>query len=259
MKMYLFEMEIVKENEDFYDIQVKDSDDVAILQFNPETKCLRFLNNNKTSKYLMNNEYQFRKLLHNKRKDSYYVGFKLKFAFRDKKDVASFNDRSNIVVLDKRNDKYDSFVIRSTEENIPTIYTDGSYNENLGTGGYGILIERTNGECEMFSGRTEIKGSSQVELITCIKALKILKDEIKIRIVTDSQYVRKGLTEWILYWKLNSWKTANGEDVKNKELWIEFDKITEGKYIEFLWVKGHSGHEQNTICDREAKKAILSE
>ncbi|MCT4634144.1 MAG: ribonuclease HI [Firmicutes bacterium] len=253
MKMDILKMEIKNQRNGYYEIQISKNDERTIVKFNPIEKNLQFIQANKLSKYLKENEYQFRKLLHNKRIDTYYIGFKLTFAFRDKKDVASFNDRSNIVVLDKRDGQYESYVIKSSVENIPTIYTDGSYNENTKTGGYGIVIEKTNGDCEVFSGRTTVKGSSQVELESCIKAIELLEDVMKIRIVTDSQYVRKGLTEWTPYWKLNDWKTANGEDVKNKELWMRFDKVTAGKYIEFLWVKGHSGHEKNTECDRLAR------
>lgn len=90
--------------------------------------------------------------------------------------------------------------------------------------------------------------------INNIKSLEILANEKQLRIVTDSQYVRKGITEWIFYWKLNGWLTANGRQVRNIEFWKKFDRLTENKYIEFQRVKSHSGHFENTICDLYAKE-----
>jgi len=86
-----------------------------------------------------------------------------------------------------------------------------------------------------------------------IEGLKKTQHIENLRIISDSRYVIKGLTEWVFNWKLNDWHTAQGEKVKNIEYWQEFDKLTENKYIEFEWVKGHSSQYENSICDFYAK------
>lgn len=256
MKMILFVMEIISEIDNNYKIKIDNEAEHSHVQFNPSTKELIFLDNNSLTNYLKTNEYQLRKMLHNKRPNTYFVGFKLKFAFRDKKDVAAFNDRSKIVVLDKRNEISDSYVVDNGIEKIYKIYTDASFLEKKNIGAYALIIEDLNGNYKIYSEKAYESGSSQTELYAAMKGLEILKDIEKIRIVTDSQYVRKGLTEWILYWKLNGWKTVNGETVKNIENWLKFDKLTQGKYIEFQWVKGHSNHFENTLCDMYAKDMV---
>ncbi|WMJ81893.1 ribonuclease H [Clostridium sp. MB40-C1] len=255
MKMLIFSMEIIEEINENYKIKIEGQQGHAHVLFSPKTKKLEFGENNEMSKYLKENEYQFRKILHNKRHDTFYKGFKLTFAFRDKKDVAAFNDRSKIVVLDKRHNKVDSYVLDEGEKDIYKIFTDGTFLEKKNSGAYAIIIEDIHHNYSVHTEKTDIKGSSQIELCAAIKGIELIKDVDKICIITDSQYVRKGLTEWVMCWKLNGWKTANGENVKNIENWIKFDKLTEGKYIEFHWVKGHSNHFENTLCDIYARES----
>ena len=88
-----------------------------------------------------------------------------------------------------------------------------------------------------------------------IKGLENTKEQNKIRIITDSRYIIKGLTQWIFNWKLNNWHTVQGEKAKNIEYWKQFDKLSEGKYIEFEWVKAHSNQFENSLCDFYAKQA----
>ncbi|MCY6369982.1 ribonuclease H family protein [Clostridium ganghwense] len=262
MKMFIFLMEIIEEVNGYFKIRIttdNKEENYTDISFNPDEKKLEFLNQDRVGEYLKQNEYQLRKILHNKRKDTFFVGFKVKIVLRDEKDVAAFNDRSKIVVLDKRNGQNDSFVVDDGEERIYKIYTDGSFMEKYNRGAYTVLIQDLKGNYDIYSEKTEIKSSSLIELMAAIKGLKVLNNVKKIRIITDSQYVRKGLTEWIVNWKLNDWNTANGEKAKNIEYWKEFDKITENKYIEFQWVKGHSGHFENSLCDIYAREQAKKE
>ncbi|MCY6485016.1 ribonuclease HI [Clostridium aestuarii] len=257
MKMFVFFMEIVDEINNDFRIRITEDKKQGLyteIVFNPNKKELRFLSEDKLETYLKQNEYQLRKILHNKRKNTFYKGFKLKFALRDEKDVAAFNDRSKIVVLDKRNGSNESYVVDKGEEIIHKIYTDGSFMEKLDIGAYAVLVEDLEGKYKIYSQKTEAKSSSLIELMAAIRGLKVLKSIEKVRIITDSQYVRKGLTEWIVNWKINNWNTANGEKAKNIEYWNEFDELTKNKYIEFEWVKGHSGHFENSLCDIYARE-----
>ena len=95
-----------------------------------------------------------------------------------------------------------------------------------------------------------------MELKATIEALKAIKHPSKIKLYTDSQYVKNGITEWIINWKKNGWKTANKKSVSNKELWVELDKNVNLHFIEWFWVKGHSGNHYNEIADKLAVTAM---
>lgn len=255
MKMLLFTMEIIDVHNNMYKIKMGNEIESSLIEFDPIKKELHFISDNSLSDVLKNNEYQLRKMLHNKRVDTYRVGFNVKLVIREDKDVAAFNDRSKILVLDKRDYKYDSYAIdeKNAEKYIYKIYTDASYFEKKNHGGFAFIIEDLKGNYNLYTEKVREMGSSQAELEAAIKALEILKDIEKIRIITDSQYVRKGLTEWLPVWKLNDFKTMNGEPAKNIEKWLSFDKACNEKYIEFQWVKGHSDHFENSLCDMYAR------
>ena len=134
------------------------------------------------------------------------------------------------------------------------IYTDGSCLENPGNGGWAAIIIDD-------EKKTQIKGSkknttnNQMELLAPIEALKKIPKGSKVQIFTDSKYVKSGITEWIYSWKKNGWKTANKQDVKNKDLWTELDILANEFEISWNWVKAHSTDELNNEVDLIAKEA----
>lgn len=256
LKMQILRMEIVDIKEQDYIINIFKGEELSKISFNPNEKKLEFMTQNTLSLYLKENEYQLRKILHNKRVDTYFLGFNLGFVLRNNKDVAGFNDKNKIVVLDKRNNLENSYVIDEGEKNIDQIYIDGSYADRRRKGAFTIIIKDNKGDYKSYIEECLEVGSSQTELRAAIKGVELLRNIEKIRIITDSQYVRKGLTEWVMCWKRNGWKTANGEKVKNIDNWKEFDELSNGKYIEFQWVKAHSNHFENTLCDLYAKKKL---
>jgi ribonuclease HI len=254
MDFVILNMNIISQAGSYFTIEITDKNDKSLILFNPLLKELSFLDSSTLTKYLKNNEYILRKMLHNKRIDTYYLGFSLKFCIQKDKDVAAFNDRSKLVVLDRRNNSEKSYVIDKGEESIYKVYTDASYFEKKKSGAVAFIIEDLAGNYILHKEKIDEVGSSQAELLAAIRAVEELKSIEKIRIITDSQYVRKGLTEWTPCWKLNDWKTVNGESVKNIDIWLRFDSACQGKYIEFQWVKGHSDHFENTLCDLYAKE-----
>ena len=136
------------------------------------------------------------------------------------------------------------------------IYTDGSCIGNPGPGGWAAII--LNGDKQsIISGKKKNTTNNQMELMAAIKALVFLKKKQKIRIYTDSNYVKEGITSWIKIWEKNNWKTANKKKVKNVELWIKLNTLSNFHDIEWLWVKGHSGDPMNNMVDKLAKKAAL--
>ena len=255
MDMLCYEMEIIAQNLDFYRIKIADDSNYINIEYNPYTKEMIFPKDSMKVNGLLENKEQLKMLFKNKRSDTFYPGFKLRFSLRNKKDIKSYNNINNIIVLDKRKNPQEIYIVDSGMEEIHEVFIDGCYLEELGVGGYSIIIKCPKGTYTSYSYGTHQDSSSLIELIAAIKAMEILKACHKLRIVTDSQYVRKGLTEWIVNWKLNDWKTINGLKAKNIRYWKQFDKLTDGKYIEFQWVKAHSNQFENTLCDLMAKDA----
>ena len=137
-----------------------------------------------------------------------------------------------------------------------TIYTDGSCVGNPGPGGWAAIILNGNNQ-DIISGKKKNTTNNQMELMAAIKALVFFKKKQKIRIFTDSNYVKEGITNWIKIWEKNNWKTANKKKVKNVELWIKLNTLSNFHDIEWQWVKGHSGDPMNNMVDKLAKKAAL--
>ena len=136
------------------------------------------------------------------------------------------------------------------------IYTDGSCIGNPGSGGWAVII--LNGDKQdIISGRKKNTTNNQMELMAAIKALVFLKKKQKIRIYTDSNYVKEGITNWIKIWEKNNWKTANKKKVKNIELWKKLKTLSNFHDIEWKWVKAHSGDPMNNMVDKLARKAAL--
>ena len=138
-----------------------------------------------------------------------------------------------------------------------TIYTDGSCLTNPGNGGWAAIIN-TNNRIKKISGNEKNTTNNRMELLAPIKALKGIKTDSKIKVYTDSQYVKNGITEWINIWLTNNWKTSKKEDVKNKDLWIELYNLTKSFNIQWIWVKAHDGNSLNEEVDLLAKRAANS-
>tara|TARA_B100000427_G_C15052894_1_gene396360 strand:+ start:88 stop:513 length:426 start_codon:yes stop_codon:yes gene_type:complete len=136
------------------------------------------------------------------------------------------------------------------------IYTDGSCLENPGNGGWAAIINN-NGKIEKISGNEKNTTNNRMELLATINALKKIKSNNEIKIYTDSQYVKLGITEWINTWIKNKWQTSKKEEVKNKDLWIELYDLNNSLNIKWNWIKAHSGNVLNEEVDLLAKKAAL--
>ena len=135
------------------------------------------------------------------------------------------------------------------------IYTDGACRGNPGPGGWGAILIYESYRKEIHGGSL-LTTNNIMELMAVIEALKIIKFTSKIIVTTDSKYVKDGITKWIFNWKQKNWKTANKKPVKNKDLWIELDNLVNKHSIQWEWVKGHSGHEENERADTLANQGI---
>lgn len=140
-------------------------------------------------------------------------------------------------------------------EVVTDIYADGGCRGNPGPGGWGVLLQSGATEKELWGGETSTT-NNRMELVAVIRAIEALKRPAKIRVHTDSQYVQKGISEWIHNWKRNGWKTSDRKPVKNADLWQILDILTKPHEIEWVWVKGHAGNPGNERADRLANRGI---
>lgn len=135
------------------------------------------------------------------------------------------------------------------------IFTDGACRGNPGPGGWGALLRFGTVEKSLYGGEGNTT-NNRMELMAAISGLAALKESCQVVITTDSQYVRKGITEWIPSWKRNGWRTAAKEPVKNADLWQRLDEQNQRHQVEWRWIKGHSGHRENDLADALANRAI---
>lgn len=137
------------------------------------------------------------------------------------------------------------------------IYTDGACKGNPGVGGWGALLRSGGHAREIFGGEPQTT-NNRMELTAVIRALEALKRESEVRVHTDSKYVQQGISEWIHSWKKRGWKTADKKPVKNEDLWRQLDALATKHRIEWLWVKGHAGHDGNERADALANQGVES-
>ncbi|HRO60653.1 MAG TPA: ribonuclease HI [Burkholderiaceae bacterium] len=135
------------------------------------------------------------------------------------------------------------------------IYTDGACKGNPGPGGWGALLRYGEHERELFGGESATT-NNRMELTAVIEALRALKRPSQVVVHTDSQYVQKGVTEWLRNWKQRGWKTADRKPVKNEDLWRALDTLLTSHQISWRWVRGHSGHPENERADALANRGV---
>lgn len=133
------------------------------------------------------------------------------------------------------------------------LFADGSCLGNPGPGGFAYILRDSHGEERVFSGGEASTTNNRMELQAVIHGLQQLPARTQVRVVTDSQYVIKGMTEWIAGWKARGWKNSKKEPVKNRELWEQLDKVVSERHVSWEWVEGHSGHPENERCDEMAR------
>jgi ribonuclease HI len=135
------------------------------------------------------------------------------------------------------------------------IFTDGACSGNPGPGGWGALLRYRGREKELAGGEPDTT-NNRMELMAVIAALEALKRPSPVRLVTDSAYVKNGITQWVPRWKANGWRTADKKPVKNQDLWERLDRAQAAHTIDWQWVKGHAGHDENERVDELARRQI---
>jgi len=135
------------------------------------------------------------------------------------------------------------------------IFTDGACRGNPGPGGWGVLLRYGSREKTFLGGERETT-NNRMELTAAIQALKLLREPCQVELYTDSQYLQKGITEWLSGWKKRNWKKADKKPVKNADLWQALDESASKHQVTWHWVKAHNGHRENEMADALANQAI---
>lgn len=143
------------------------------------------------------------------------------------------------------------------QENWVEIFSDGACSGNPGPGGWGTIL-RCGGHVKELSGYEPETTNNRMELSGAIAGLEALKRPCKVSLTTDSEYVKKGMTEWVDGWVARGWKTAGKKPVANRDLWERLVALTRDHQVEWHWVRGHAGHAENERCDALARAAITA-
>jgi len=140
-------------------------------------------------------------------------------------------------------------------DDVVYIFTDGACRGNPGPGGWGAVLRFGGRERDLYGGEPETT-NNRMELMAAIRALEALKRPCRVELLTDSQYVKQGITSWLPGWKRRGWRAASGQPVKNQDLWEQLDAQAQRHRVEWFWVRGHTGHPENERADRLANQAI---
>ena len=136
------------------------------------------------------------------------------------------------------------------------IYTDGACSGNPCPGGWGAVIFDENKKQIIISGKEIMTTNNRMELLAPIMAIKRIKEKSEITVYTDSTYLKNGITDWIKKWEKNGWKNSSNQPIKNKDLWLELNKLSSEHKVSWNWVEGHSNNEFNNLADKLATEAI---
>lgn len=140
-------------------------------------------------------------------------------------------------------------------EDIVEIYTDGACKGNPGVGGWGALLQIMGKERELCGGEAHTT-NNRMELLAAIRALEALKRPCRVVLHTDSKYVQQGISVWVHNWKQRGWKTTDKKPVKNEDLWRTLDELANKHHVQWVWIKGHAGHDGNERADELANRGI---
>lgn len=148
-----------------------------------------------------------------------------------------------------------SDTVNENEAKVVDVYSDGACKGNPGIGGWGVLLRYGEVEKRLCGGARDTT-NNRMELMAVIEGLKSLNQACRVRVHTDSQYVQKGISEWLPNWVRRGWKTASGGAVKNQDLWRALAEQAARHQVEWFWVKGHAGHPGNEIADALANEGV---
>ncbi|MCF8358312.1 MAG: ribonuclease HI [Prolixibacteraceae bacterium] len=233
--------------------QISNTRETALLEYAAENGSLFFEQENGLAEVIRRNHFQFEKIMRSAIKGNIKVGQIINAVFIEGFTFLNDADFNKVIRVDRRNEKLHIIKAEQATPGIHKIYADGSFTEKSGKSGYGGFIETPDGKQELFCQSFEKGSSNLMELLAVTDGLERLTHVKKVQVNTDSRFVIRGLAQWVHFWRHNNWQTAYGCNVKYAKQWQHIDRLCEGKFLEFIWIKGHSGHELQSFCDELAK------
>lgn len=234
---------------------ISDNTENLRLIFSPENETIGFTSHNYLADIVRKNQFQFNKVMRSAVKGNISPGQTIHCVFLEGFNFLDNSDYSRFIVMDRRDGKLE---ISANEDEMGAshkIYADGSFAGNTKQSGYGGFIEYPDGNREIFSESFDDGNSNLMELLAVTEGLQRLKHVTRIQVNTDSRFVIRGLVQWVHFWKHNNWQTAYDSTVKFEKQWQIVDQLCEGKIVEFKWIKGHSGHEEQDFCHQLAQQS----
>jgi len=232
---------------------VNKREEVSVI-YNKDNDKFTYNNQNELSKIINDNKLQLKKILHSALKGKQITNHPIHFGFIKGFPFINSHDFNHYIQVDRRNNGLDIQVRKKETNNIYKIFADGSYSKNEEQSGFAGIIEDEKGNQQVFQECLPVKSSNLIELLAVTEGLKRLIHIDKIQVNTDSRYVIRGLIQWVHFWKLNNWHTAQGNKVKYASHWQQIDKLSDNKLIELKWIKGHSGDVNHSYCHQMAKQ-----
>ncbi|MCG8578941.1 MAG: ribonuclease HI [Bacteroidales bacterium] len=224
------------------------------LRYHPATKELTIENNNNLASIIKKNRFQLEKVLNSALKGRIAAGQSINCVFIE--DFPFLNDGqfNQFIRIDRRNKQLAISASKTSKGTFHKLYTDGSYVCETGSSAYAGLTEAPNGKQEIFSRGFKQGSSNLMELLAVIDGMQQLHSVSRIQLFTDSRFVIRGLAQWIYFWEHNNWQTSFGEKVKFAHHWQHLHKLCDGKLTELKWIKGHSGHIEQSFCHNLARQ-----
>lgn len=244
-------------NEYNIEFTIKNKQEQTSLKYNRINEIFYFDKQNELSKTILENQFQLKKIIHSALKGKPGTGQTIHFAFIKGFPFVNNQDFSHYIQVDRRNKHLKIKVKKNGTKNTYKIYADGSYSQNTKQASYAGFVEDEKGNRQLYQASTPYKSSNLMELLAISEGLKRLANIEKIQVNTDSRFVIRGLVQWIYFWKLNDWHTAQGKKVKFIKHWQEVDQLTQGKVLEIKWIKAHSGNVNHNLCHQMAKQIAI--
>jgi ribonuclease HI len=232
---------------------VQDDRKKISVRYNRLNGHFSFDDHNELSETILENQFQLKKIIHSALKGKQPDGRTIQFSFIKDFPFMRNNDFYCYIQVDRRYNDFDIQVKKDETKNIHKLFTDGSYAHDREQSGYAGIIEDPGGNRQIFHASSTVKSSNLIELLAISEGLERLMHVDKIQVNTDSRFVIRGLAQWIYFWKLNNWHTAQGTGVKFVRHWQRLDRLCEGKFLELKWIKAHSGNSNHTLCHQMAK------
>lgn len=215
---------------------------------------ITFNKENQLATIIRKNRHQFEKVIRSAIKGNIKVGQIISCVFIEDFNFLSDSDFSKFIRVDKRSGKLDITTSDSGSRDIHKIYGDGSFLSETKKSGYGGFTEDSDGKQEIFFQSFDDGSSNLMELLAITEGLERLQSVKRLQVNTDSRFVIRGLAQWCHFWKHNNWQTAYGREVKYAKHWQQAFRLCEDKFVEFKWIKGHSGDMKQEFCHQMAKE-----